>query len=174
MSRAHVAAQRIFVVGFGDDVNERGLASVFAPYGDVPFVQITRKGAGRAFGFVDLSPPSAATIAIEDLNRSLLNGRRLTVQRAAATSRGKRAVHELVAELDDPEIEALVLYGRELLARRSRVATATGSRAASEPDQKARNRSTQHVEGEPWRAPTQHGPRIRGPGDLSPRRPRLR
>lgn len=117
-ARPHVAATRIFVVGF-DDLDERGLSELFAPYGQVTFVEIVRtQGPGRHFAFVDLSPPSAAAVAINDLHRTLLDGRRITVQRARDTTTGARALREVIADMDEPEIEEVVRFAREVLGRR--------------------------------------------------------
>ncbi|KAK0526610.1 hypothetical protein OC834_000011 [Tilletia horrida] len=97
----------IYVGGLPDAVDEAGLVSVFAPFGDVIEVQIPREGKQgrhRGFGFITFSSRAEAEDAIDNmhLNTITLPGaqqqeRTITVtlakpMRTAMTASGNRAV----------------------------------------------------------------------------------
>ncbi|EXJ57108.1 hypothetical protein A1O7_07452 [Cladophialophora yegresii CBS 114405] len=70
------------------DVTETDLIKEFARFGTVSKCRIVRdsRGLSKGFGYVDFSTQEAADEAMERLNMSLFEGRRITVQYAARTS----------------------------------------------------------------------------------------
>jgi RNA recognition motif-containing protein len=76
---------KLFVANLSWSVTEADLQGVFSEVGIVSHVQIildreTQKS--RGFGFVEMSTPEEAKLAIEKLNGYELGGRRLAVQEA--------------------------------------------------------------------------------------------
>ncbi|EXJ74180.1 uncharacterized protein A1O5_02474 [Cladophialophora psammophila CBS 110553] len=70
------------------DVTETDLVKEFARFGTVTKCKIVRdsRGLSKGFGYVDFSTQEAADAAMERLNMSLFEGRRITVQYAARPS----------------------------------------------------------------------------------------
>ncbi|OAG39425.1 hypothetical protein AYO21_06441 [Fonsecaea monophora] len=70
------------------DVTESDLVKEFARFGPVTKCKIVRdsRGLSKGFGYVDFSTQEAADAAMERLNMSLFEGRRITVQYAARPS----------------------------------------------------------------------------------------
>ncbi|KIW23227.1 uncharacterized protein PV07_11444 [Cladophialophora immunda] len=70
------------------DVTETDLVKEFARFGTVTKCRIVRdsRGLSKGFGYVDFSTQEAADAAMEGLNMSLFEGRRITVQYAARPS----------------------------------------------------------------------------------------
>ena len=78
-------SKRIYVGGLPFSANDEKLNAIFAEHGAVTSAKvITDKfsGQSRGFGFVEMSNDNEATAAIEKLNGSDLDGRRLTVNEA--------------------------------------------------------------------------------------------
>ncbi|KAJ9615702.1 hypothetical protein H2200_001778 [Cladophialophora chaetospira] len=70
------------------DVTETDIVKEFARFGTVSRCKIVRdsRGLSKGFGYVDFSTQEAADAALERLNMSLFEGRRITVQYAARNS----------------------------------------------------------------------------------------
>ncbi len=78
-------SKRIYVGGLPFSANDEQLSAVFASHGSVTSAKvITDKfsGQSRGFGFVEMSNDSEAVAAIEKLNGSDMEGRKLTVNEA--------------------------------------------------------------------------------------------
>ncbi|MFA6434426.1 MAG: RNA-binding protein [Elusimicrobiales bacterium] len=78
-------SKRIYVGGLPFSANDTQLSAVFSAYGSVTSAKvITDKfsGQSRGFGFVEMSNDEEATTAIEKLNGSDMEGRKLTVNEA--------------------------------------------------------------------------------------------
>ena len=78
-------SKRIYVGGLPFSSNDQQLTAVFAAYGEVTSAKvITDKfsGQSRGFGFVEMSNDQEAMSAIEKLNGSDMDGRKLTVNEA--------------------------------------------------------------------------------------------
>jgi hypothetical protein len=73
---------RLFVGGLGSAVDEADLRAAFAPFGaiaDAVVLKDRSTGQSRGFGFVTMENRKDASRAIEALDGSELNGRRLAV-----------------------------------------------------------------------------------------------
>jgi hypothetical protein len=73
---------RLFVGGLGSAINEQELREAFGAFGAVTDAAILKDrgtGESRGFGFVTMANRKDANRAIEELNGSELNGRRLAV-----------------------------------------------------------------------------------------------
>jgi len=78
-------SKRIYVGGLPFSANDEQLSAVFASHGAVTSAKvITDKfsGQSRGFGFVEMSNDAEALSAIEKLNGSDMEGRKLTVNEA--------------------------------------------------------------------------------------------
>jgi len=78
-------SKRIYVGGLPFSANDEQLSAVFAAHGSVTSAKvITDKfsGQSRGFGFVEMSNDAEAMTAIEKLNGSDMEGRKLTVNEA--------------------------------------------------------------------------------------------
>lgn len=76
---------KIYVGNLPYQATEEGLQSAFAAFGNVTSVAILQdrdSGQSRGFGFVEMSDDSEAQAAIDALNGSSFEGRRLTVNEA--------------------------------------------------------------------------------------------
>ena len=78
-------SKRIYVGGLPFSVNDAQLGDAFKPYGEVTSAKvITDKfsGQSRGFGFVEMPNDAEALAAIEKLNGSDMDSRKLTVNEA--------------------------------------------------------------------------------------------
>jgi RNA recognition motif-containing protein len=78
-------SKRIYVGGLPFSANDGQLSAVFAAHGSVTSAKvITDKfsGQSRGFGFVEMADDTEALAAIEKLNGSDMEGRKLTVNEA--------------------------------------------------------------------------------------------
>ena len=78
-------SKRIYVGGLPFSANDEQLSAVFAAHGAVASAKvITDKfsGQSRGFGFVEMTNDAEAMAAIEKLNGSDMEGRKLTVNEA--------------------------------------------------------------------------------------------
>jgi RNA recognition motif-containing protein len=78
-------SKRIYVGGLPFSANDEQLSAVFAAHGSVTSAKvITDKfsGQSRGFGFVEMANDAEAVAAIEKLNGSDMEGRKLTVNEA--------------------------------------------------------------------------------------------
>ena len=78
-------SKRIYVGGLPFSANDEQLSAVFAAHGSVTSAKvITDKfsGQSRGFGFVEMANDAEAMAAIEKLNGSDMEGRKLTVNEA--------------------------------------------------------------------------------------------
>jgi RNA recognition motif-containing protein len=78
-------SKRIYVGGLPFSANDEQLSAVFAAHGSVTSAKvITDKfsGQSRGFGFVEMANDTEALAAIEKLNGSDMEGRKLTVNEA--------------------------------------------------------------------------------------------
>ena len=81
-SRFVQMSKKIFVGGLSWDTDDAGLTRAFEQFGDVVDAKvITERDSGRSrgFGFVTFSNTDAVTDAIDGMNGSELDGRRLNV-----------------------------------------------------------------------------------------------
>ena len=81
---------RLFVGGLGTVVTENDLREAFGAYGEVADVVVLKDrnlGESRGFGFVTMASRKDAARAIDGLDGSELNGRRLAVNVATERSR---------------------------------------------------------------------------------------
>jgi cold-inducible RNA-binding protein len=77
--------KRIYVGNLAFQTTEEGLESAFSAFGAVSSVSIVsdrETGQSRGFGFVEMSDDAQATAAIDGLNGTQVDGRRLTVNEA--------------------------------------------------------------------------------------------
>ncbi|MCC7009864.1 MAG: RNA-binding protein [Acidobacteria bacterium] len=77
--------RRLYVGNLSFSTQEQTLEQTFAAYGPVESVRLVRDkatGQSRGFGFVEMGSDEGARAAIEQLNESQLEGRRLTVNEA--------------------------------------------------------------------------------------------
>ena len=78
-------SKRIYVGGLPFSANDQQLSAVFAEHGSVTSAKvITDKfsGQSRGFGFVEMANDEEALAAIQKLNGSDMEGRKLTVNEA--------------------------------------------------------------------------------------------
>jgi RNA recognition motif-containing protein len=83
-------ATNLYVGNLTFDVDNRGLESLFAPYGEVASAHVItdrESGRSRGFGFVEMASKEAAESAISALNGKSHGGRDLTVNIAKPRSR---------------------------------------------------------------------------------------
>ena len=83
--------KRIYVGNLSYQTTEEGLQSAFAAFGTVGNVSIVRDretGQSRGFGFVEMDDDAQATAAIDGLNGTEVDGRRLTVNEARPRAGG--------------------------------------------------------------------------------------
>ncbi len=77
--------KRIYVGNLAFQTTEEGLESAFSAFGAVSSVSIVRDretGQSRGFGFIEMNDDARATAAIDGLNGTQVDGRRLTVNEA--------------------------------------------------------------------------------------------
>ena len=75
---------KLFVGNLPWSVTDQDLEEMFAPFGSVDSAKVItdrETGRSRGFGFVEMGDDSARS-AIEDLNDSEIQGRKLTVNQA--------------------------------------------------------------------------------------------
>ena len=75
---------KLFVGNLPWSVTDQDLEEMFAPFGSVDSAKVItdrETGRSRGFGFVEM-PDDSARSAIEDLNDSDIQGRKLTVNQA--------------------------------------------------------------------------------------------
>jgi cold-inducible RNA-binding protein len=75
---------KLFVGNLPWSVTDQDLEEMFAPFGGVDSANVItdrETGRSRGFGFVEMADESARS-AIEDLNESEIEGRKLTVNEA--------------------------------------------------------------------------------------------
>lgn len=75
----------IYIGNLNFRVKEPQLQETFEAFGEVTLVKIVRNketGRSKGFGFVEMSNDEQATIAIETLNNSEFEGRRMIVSQA--------------------------------------------------------------------------------------------
>ena len=75
---------KLFVGNLPWSVTDQGLEELFTPFGSVDSAKVItdrETGRSRGFGFVEMADDSARS-AIEDLNESEIEGRKLTVNQA--------------------------------------------------------------------------------------------
>ncbi len=75
---------KLFVGNLPWSVTDQDLEEMFAPFGGVDSAKVItdrETGRSRGFGFVEMADDSARS-AIEDLNESEIQGRKLTVNQA--------------------------------------------------------------------------------------------
>ena len=78
-------SKRIYVGGLPFSVNDEQLSAFFAAHGSVASAKVISdkfSGQSRGFGFVEMSNDAEAVAAIEKLNGSDMEGRKLTVNEA--------------------------------------------------------------------------------------------
>ena len=83
--------KRIYVGNLAYQTTEEALESAFAAFGTVGNVSIVRDretGQSRGFGFVEMDDDTQATAAIDGLNGTQVDGRRLTVNEARLRAGG--------------------------------------------------------------------------------------
>jgi RNA recognition motif-containing protein len=83
--------KRIYVGNLSYHTTEEGLQSAFAAFGTVGNVSIVRDretGQSRGFGFVEMDDDAQASAAIDGLNGTEVDGRRLTVNEARPRAGG--------------------------------------------------------------------------------------
>jgi cold-inducible RNA-binding protein len=83
-------ATNLYVGNLTFDVDNKGLESLFAPYGEVASANVINDretGRSRGFGFVEMVSKEAAESAISALNGKGHGGRDLTVNLAKPRSR---------------------------------------------------------------------------------------
>jgi cold-inducible RNA-binding protein len=83
--------KRIYVGNLSYQTTEEALESAFAAFGTVGNVSIVRDretGQSRGFGFVEMDDDTQATAAIDGLNGTQVDGRRLTVNEARLRAGG--------------------------------------------------------------------------------------
>jgi RNA recognition motif-containing protein len=76
---------KIFVVGFPREMDELGLAQLFAPYDEIELLTIVRDkftGRSKGFGFIHLKSNMGAQDAIRALNGLAIADRKLEVRLA--------------------------------------------------------------------------------------------
>jgi RNA recognition motif-containing protein len=84
-------AKKVFVGSLSWDTASEGLREAFSKFGEITdCVVITDRDSGRSrgFGFVTFSDDSAAQQAIEEMNGSELDGRKINVNEAQDRGRG--------------------------------------------------------------------------------------
>jgi RNA recognition motif-containing protein len=77
--------KRIYVGNLAYQTTEEGLEAAFSAFGAVSSVSIVRDretGQSRGFGFIEMNDDAQATAAIDGLNGTQVDGRRLTVNEA--------------------------------------------------------------------------------------------
>ncbi|MFW6108169.1 MAG: RNA recognition motif domain-containing protein [bacterium] len=82
----------IYVGNLNYDTNDATLRAAFEEYGEVVRAQVIYDrdtGRSRGFGFVEMPSDSEATVAIEALNGTELDGRTLNVDQARPRGGGR-------------------------------------------------------------------------------------
>jgi RNA recognition motif-containing protein len=75
----------IFVSNLGFNIQDEDLKQLFTSFGEVSSAKIINDretGRSRGFGFVEMSDDTAASIAIEQLNETSVEGRTMRVAEA--------------------------------------------------------------------------------------------
>ena len=83
-------SNKIYVGGLPYSVTNDRLQEIFAEYGAVESASVISDkftGQSRGFGFVAMSSAAEAQRAIDSLNQTQLDGRKLTVNEAKPTAR---------------------------------------------------------------------------------------
>ncbi len=76
---------KLYVGNLSYDINNSSLEDMFAPYGSVRSAQVIQDrdtGRSKGFGFVEMNDDNSAREAMQALNDTEQNGRRLTVNEA--------------------------------------------------------------------------------------------
>lgn len=100
----------VYVKNFGDDFTETQLLELFSPYGTiVSHVVMKDHGSGRClgFGFVSFSEHEMAAKAVDELNGTDINGRRLYCGRA---QKRKERMMELQRKHEAEKLERYTKY----------------------------------------------------------------
>ena len=74
---------KLFVGGLPYEVTDERLEEVFSIHGSVDSARVVTDkytGESRGFGFVEMSTPTEAAAAAQALNKTELDGRRITVE----------------------------------------------------------------------------------------------
>lgn len=82
---------KLFVGGLSWDTTESSLRTAFEAYGPVTEAAVITDrdtGRSRGFGFVTMSAPASATVAIEQMDGADLDGRSIRVSVAQAKKGG--------------------------------------------------------------------------------------
>lgn len=82
---AYVMGMKLYVGNLSYDINNSSLEDMFAPYGSVRSAQVIQDrdtGRSKGFGFVEMNDDNSAREAMQALNDTEQNGRRLTVNEA--------------------------------------------------------------------------------------------
>ncbi|MCE1188118.1 MAG: RNA-binding protein [Ignavibacteria bacterium] len=77
--------KKLFVGSLPWSVSDESLKSAFAPFGGVVSAKVVKdrvSGRSRGFGFVEMETEADAQNALQGLNESELNGRKITVSEA--------------------------------------------------------------------------------------------
>jgi RNA recognition motif-containing protein len=76
---------RLYVGNLPFDIDDAALRELFAPYGELTVAEVVcdkYSGQSRGFGFVEFSAAAAAQAAIDALNGTEVEGRRIRVSEA--------------------------------------------------------------------------------------------
>ena len=77
--------RKLYVGGLPYAIDDQGLYDLFAPHGTVDSARVItdrETGQSRGFGFVEMSSPDEAAKAREELDKSIIDGRTLSVDEA--------------------------------------------------------------------------------------------
>ena len=88
-----MGSSKLFVGGLSYSTDEQKLQEVFAQYGEVTSAVVIRdkaSGDSKGFGFVEMKNQSEAQAAMDALNGSNLDGRRIAVNEAREREGGRR------------------------------------------------------------------------------------
>jgi len=84
-SRSRTVSKKLYVGNLGYGVTNSALEELFSPFGEVRSAQVIQDrdtGRSKGFGFVEMSNDNAALEAIQALNETEHDGRKLTVNEA--------------------------------------------------------------------------------------------
>jgi RNA recognition motif-containing protein len=80
-----MVSKKLYVGNLGYSVTNSALEELFSPFGEVRSAQVIQDrdtGRSKGFGFVEMSNDNAALEAIQALNETEHDGRKLTVNEA--------------------------------------------------------------------------------------------
>lgn len=86
-------AKKVFVGGLNWDTDEQSLESSFGTFGQIEELKLIRDretGRSKGFAFITFSTPNEAQDAIDQLNGTELDGRRIKVNEAEDRPRNSR------------------------------------------------------------------------------------